>query len=316
MQKTLTSFTPAYNRAHTIGRTYESLCRQTCQDFKWLIVDDGSKDNTKELILSWITKDSEFHEISDNEFEGYSGDASWLHIHYCYKENGGLHTGYNKAIELMDTEICVCIDSDDNMPDDAVEKILSTWSVCKDKGPNVAGIIGLDYIEGKNEPIGGLFKNDQQYLHITDISRVCQHHGDIKIVCRTDLLKKFAPMPVFKGERNGNPIYLYLQVDNDYVFWIINNNLCNVDYQDSGMSANIFNQYYNSPHNFAALRELIMSQKRLPFSFRFRNAVHFGSSIIFTSEFYRLFKKPLPLLKLLAFPFAIILNIYIRFRRL
>ena len=51
----LTIFTPAYNRAHTIGRTYESLCRQICHDFEWLIVDDGSSDNTRELVRSWYT---------------------------------------------------------------------------------------------------------------------------------------------------------------------------------------------------------------------------------------------------------------------
>lgn len=52
--KTLTIFTPTYNRAHTLKRTYESLCRQTCNDFEWLIIDDGSTDNTKGLVNTWI----------------------------------------------------------------------------------------------------------------------------------------------------------------------------------------------------------------------------------------------------------------------
>ena len=54
MNKTLTIFTPAYNRAHTIDRTYQSLIRQTCKDFLWLIVDDGSTDGTKKLVEGWI----------------------------------------------------------------------------------------------------------------------------------------------------------------------------------------------------------------------------------------------------------------------
>ena len=54
---TLTVFTPAYNRAHTLPRTYESLLAQNCKDFVWLIVDDGSADNTAELVRSWQEKD-------------------------------------------------------------------------------------------------------------------------------------------------------------------------------------------------------------------------------------------------------------------
>ena len=95
--QTLTVFTPAYNRAHTIGRTYKSLCSQKCKDFVWLIVDDGS---------DWISK--------DNGFE----------IQYIYKENGGMHTAHNVAYSIH-TELNTCIDSDDALSENAVEKIMA-----------------------------------------------------------------------------------------------------------------------------------------------------------------------------------------------
>ena len=57
---TLTVFTPAYNRAHTLPGTYESLRRQNCKDFVWLIVDDGSSDNTAELVKQWQSVDNGF----------------------------------------------------------------------------------------------------------------------------------------------------------------------------------------------------------------------------------------------------------------
>ena len=66
---TITVFTPTYNRAHTLMRTYESLLRQGNKDFIWLIVDDGSGDNTAELVNQW--------KAADNGFE----------IKYIYKEN-------------------------------------------------------------------------------------------------------------------------------------------------------------------------------------------------------------------------------------
>ena len=118
----LTIFTPAYNRAHTLPRTYESLCRQSCKDFIWLIVDDGSADNTVELVHDWQSRDNGFT------------------IQYIYKENGGMHTAHNVAYANIHTELNTCIDSDDMLADGAVEKILRKWAEVKDKG--YAGIVG------------------------------------------------------------------------------------------------------------------------------------------------------------------------------
>ena len=123
MKPTLTIFTPTFNRAYTLHKCYESLTRQTSNDFEWLIIDDGSTDNTKELVESWINENK-------------------VRIHYFYQENQGMHGAHNTAYEQIDTELNVCIDSDDYMPDDAVEKIVSFW---KKFGSNkYAGLVGLD----------------------------------------------------------------------------------------------------------------------------------------------------------------------------
>ena len=84
----LTVFTPAYNRAYTLPRTYESMKQQKNTDFIWLIVDDGSSDNTAELVKQW--------QQEENDFE----------IQYVYKENGGMHTAHNTAYALIDTIAC------------------------------------------------------------------------------------------------------------------------------------------------------------------------------------------------------------------
>ena len=111
----LTVFTPAYNRASTLPRTYQSLCEQECKDFIWLIVDDGSSDNTRELVEGWKNQ--------DNGFE----------IQYIYKKNGGMHTAHNVAYENIHTELNICIDSDDRMAEGAVKKIKTAWLKVRNK---------------------------------------------------------------------------------------------------------------------------------------------------------------------------------------
>ncbi len=100
--KTLTVFTPTYNRAFCLGNLYNSLKKQTSNNFKWLIIDDGSNDNTKELVNTWMLENK-------------------IQIMYQYQENQGMHGAHNTAYSLIDTELNVCIDSDDYMPIDAVE---------------------------------------------------------------------------------------------------------------------------------------------------------------------------------------------------
>lgn len=286
----ITVFTPTFNRVDTLRRTYESLCCQTCRDFEWLIIDDGSNDNTAEEVQIWI-------------------DAAVFPIRYVYKENGGLHTAYNTAFENIDTELNVCIDSDDYMPDDAIEVIKSKWEEVKHDS-RLAGIIGLDYKLG-NEPIGGVFSKTGDF-HIYEMAGF--HSGDTKIVCRTELLKQIAPMPVFEGEKNFNPIYFYIQIDKDYKFRLINKNLCYVDYQPEGMSANIFRQYQNSPRSFAQLRRLYMSMPYYSAKTHFRNAIHYVSSCIFSKQWNGISKSPRPVLCLLAIPLGICLYTYIKFK--
>jgi glycosyltransferase involved in cell wall biosynthesis len=127
--KTLTVFTPTFNRAGLLPRLYASLVRQTCHDFEWLVVDDGSTDGTATLVESW-------------QREGR------LTVRLLQKSNGGMHTAHNAAYATIETELCVCIDSDDAMPADAVRTIVEAWGAHRDD-PSVAGLVGLDvHVDG------------------------------------------------------------------------------------------------------------------------------------------------------------------------
>lgn len=284
----LTVFTPAYNRAHTLPRTYESLLKQKCKDFIWLIIDDGSSDNTAELVKEWMKK--------ENGFE----------IRYVYKVNGGMHTAHNVAYENIDTELNVCIDSDDCLAEQAVEKILQKWSGVKDKG--YAGIIGLDAdLNGKL--IGKGFAEGLQETTLVGYY-TSGGAGDKKLVYRTDIINQYPPYPVFEGEKYVALAYKYRLIDQDYKLAVLDDVLCNVEYQEDGSSMNMFKQYMNNPKGFAFWRKVCMqypeSKKRV-----FMECVHYVSSSIISKNRNFIKESPKKVLTVLAVPFGILLTIYI-----
>lgn len=251
----LTVFTPTFNRAHTLHRLYESLCRQTVMGFIWMVIDDGSSDNTRELVDSFIRENK-------------------IPIRYIYKENGGLYTGYNIAYENIDTELCVCVDSDDYMPENAVELILNKWR--KDGSDKYCGIVGLDFYADTNTPIAGYFPDGLKECFYLDLYIKNIHRGDSKYVMRTQLMKDVAPMIGFPGEKDFNPGYMFMQVGDDRPLLVLNENLCFVDYASGGnMSAEIWKQYRRSPNSFAKMRELEMGLKRSTVANRLRCAMHY-----------------------------------------
>lgn len=284
-------FTPAYNRAELLERCFESMKRQSSKDFIWMIIDDGSTDNTRQMVEGWQRQPLDFV------------------IEYYHKENGGLHTAYNEAIAHIETELCVCIDSDDFMPDDAVEKILSFWA--QHGSDKVAGIVGLDFdLEGKciGDPLP-----DQKTVNLIDllVGKYPINNGDRTNVVRTVLYKKYAPMPVFPGEKNFNPHYMHLQISQEYDFLVLNENLRFVEYQPGGMSASILRQYRSSPRSFAETRKLYLSFPDTSVAFRFRHCIHYVSSSIFAGNIHFLRESPRKLLTLLALPFGAALWVYI-----
>lgn len=285
----LTIFTPAYNRAHTLPRTYESLCSQSCKDFIWLIVDDGSSDNTAQLVHRW--------QKEKNGFE----------IRYVCKENGGMHTAHNTAYEHIDTELNVCIDSDDRLASGAAEKILKKWEQVRHLG--YAGIIGLDS-DFDGRIIGKGFPEGMTETTLTGYY-AAGGFGDKKQVYRTDIIKKYPPYPVFEGEKYVALAYLYRLIDQDYRLAVLDEVLCNVDYQPDGHSSGMWKEYLRSPRGFAAWRKLCMkypqSRKRLVM-----DCIHYVAESLIAGEKHFVKESPRKLLTVLMIPFGMMLKAYMR----
>ena len=283
----LTIFTPAYNRAHTLPRTYESLLQQDCKEFIWLIVDDGSQDNTAELVRQWQSQ--------DNGFE----------IRYIYKENGGMHTAHNTAYENIDTELNTCIDSDDRLAAGAVRKILTKWESVRDRG--YAGIIGLDsdfdgHIIGKGFPEG-----------MTETSVIGYYaaggSGDKKLVYRTEIINKYPSYPVFEGEKYVALSYKYRLIDQDYKMAVLDEILCNVEYQPDGSSNTMWRQYLKNPKGWAFWRKVCMqypiSRKRMVV-----DCINYVSSSLLYKNRRFIAESPRKLLTILCIPAGAVLAGY------
>ena len=286
---TLTVFTPTYNRAYCLDQCYESLVRQTNKDFIWLIIDDGSSDNTKELVAGW-----------ENEKK--------INIHYHYQENQGMHGGHNTAYSLIKTELNVCIDSDDFMPDDAVAHIINFWNSIENKS-EIAGFIGLDaYKDGKI--IGGKFPDKIGLTTLEDIYFKHKVSGDKKMVLRTEIVKQYDPYPIFKDERFVPLGILYLLMGKDYKFYCLNEVLCIVEYMPDGSSKNIIKQYFRHPKGFQHARLVTMEHSKYPKVIA-KNAVHYISHSIQLKDKNFLSKSPKPLLTLLSIPLGAALYGYV-----
>lgn len=289
--KTLTVFTPAYNRAHTLPRTYESLFSQNNKDFVWLIIDDGSSDNTEELVKEWQSK--------DNGFE----------IEYIKKENGGMHTAHNTAYANIHTELNVCIDSDDCMAENAVEKILSKWSEVKDKG--YAGIIALD-ADFDGNIIGKGFPAD---MTETTLSGYYAQGGvgDKKLIYRTDVINSYPPYPIFEGEKYVALAYKYRLIDQDYKLAVLDDVVCNVEYQPDGSTGTMWKQYLKNPKGFAFWRKVCMtypeSKKRLMI-----DNIHYVSSSILAKNKSFIKESPTKFMTFVAIPFGVVLSVYTKLK--
>lgn len=286
--KTLTIFTPAYNRAHTLGRTYESLLRQTCGDFEWLIVDDGSKDSTKELVEGWMQEGK-------------------ISIRYIYQENQGMHGAHNTAYRNIDTELNTCIDSDDYMPDDAVETIVNFWKA--NGSDKYAGIIGLDCTENGNI-IGTSFPKEMKETTLSGFYAK-GGKGDKKLVYRTEIIKQYPEYPIFEGEKYVGLAYKYMLIDQDYSLLTLNKSLVVVEYQQDGSSMNMYRQYWNNPKGFAFYRktEMVTTQSIIR---RFQVCIHYVSSSFIMKNKTFIQESPQKLLTILAILPGYILYKYIR----
>lgn len=286
--KTITVFTPTYNRAYCLDRCYNSLVAQSNHDFEWLVVDDGSTDNTKELVQSWI---------NDNKIK----------IVYLYKPNQGMHSVHNVALDYIKTELNFCIDSDDYITVDAINKIINFWK--NRKSLDVAGILALNNFDDGTLVCSKKFPHEIEKGKYSFLKSKYGIVGDVKFIFKTEVINKYKPYPIFPEEKLVPLGYKYRLIELDWNMLFLNEVVCVVEYMEDGSTKNMFRQYIKNPKGFAFSRLHTMNNM-YSIKDNFMQTIHFvaesflGKTSLFKNNNNKLFT-------VIAIPFGFIFYFYL-----
>lgn len=237
----ITIVTPTYNRAYILPRLYESLCQQTVQDFEWLVIDDGSTDNTSALIASCKEKAN-------------------FKIHVHYQENGGKHSAINAGVVHAMGDWIIIVDSDDILTYNAIGKLYQYINnidsqfigMCFRKATLSGQVIGISHITFNKQMImnpimaGYIFQGDLAYVFRTKAMRTC-------------------PFPVFRNEKFVPELYIWNKIsDIGKIVFYADQIIYLCEYLPDGYTKNFKAHLKNNPHGFGLFyRDQIIRDKRL-----------------------------------------------------
>lgn len=214
----ITVFTPTYNRCYIIDSLYQSLLRQTNKDFEWIVVDDGSTDDTEAYFNTILKNDTPFK------------------ILYKKQKNGGKHRALNVGVTLATGDLFFIVDSDDYLTDDAIEKVYK-WKLTLDNSHKWAGVSGARGFT-IDKHIGGIY-NKKGFVDCKNNQRSKFNlYGDKAEVYFTDVLRKY-PFPEFEGENfiTEEVVWNAIAIDGYYLRWY-SDIIYICDYLEDGLTKN------------------------------------------------------------------------------
>lgn len=229
----ITVFTPTYNRDYTLKQLYDSLCAQTYQEFVWLIIDDGSTDSTHTLVRDWQQEDR-------------------IRIEYNYQENKGKMAAQNFAVSITQTELFLCVDSDDYLLNDALENIMNAWIVYKNNKAAPKELCGIVAYKGRNEHItlGNKFPDEQiKFSNLNSLYK-SGFKGDASVILRTDILREH-PFPNIPEEKYMREAYIFDQIDQEYTYLLVPKIIMVCEYLEDGYSSNYGLLFKQNPKSCA-----------------------------------------------------------------
>lgn len=284
--KELTIVTPTYNRAHTLSRLYESLKKQTNKSFIWMIIDDGSTDNTKELIDKYIKENV-------------------IDINYVYKQNGGKASALNKSLDIAKTLYIVCLDSDDYFTENAVE--LSLKLLNQEKNNELCcGFFAIRSNPDGTTMNGEKIPQNSKYMTIKDL----YNNGfNAELICfyKTEMAKKYR-FPVFKNEKFISPTWFQYTITNDYYFRTSIDNICICEYYDDGLTKNKKQIIMKNPKGYTLMKRVSFSNS-ISVKSKLKNGIMYDCGCIIGRDKNWLGNAPFKFIAIISYPIAFIIYI-------
>lgn len=225
----ITIFTPTYNRSYTLKKLYHSLVAQTNKNFEWVIVDDGSTDETVKMIKEFINEKK-------------------IIIRYHFQENSGKASAHNYGVKMTNTELFTCVDSDDYLSKNAVDVILSTWD-------SITDAIGI--VAKRIKPDGSeltIMKNENIYTTLKGAYKTGNLIGDTFLIYKSSEIRKYQ-FPHFSGEKFVPEAYLYDKLDQIGKMYLLNEGLYISEYLEDGYTRNFNKVIAHNPNGYLAYLE-------------------------------------------------------------
>ena len=286
----ITVYTPTYNRAQCLVKLHESLCLQSCKDFEWYIIDDGSTDNTSELVKEWISSSS-------------------FVIRYFYKQNEGVHTARDFAYDLIDSELIVGVDSDDSLLPNAIEIISKKWLECDDRS-KLCGIV--TYVQDNQGIFLGKKLPQNDFVTYQDLIYKYQCRGDYTFILRSNVIKKIPKAPIFEGEKLVSESYKWIQLP-ELPFLVFRSSTIVHNYLESGYTLNVRKNWFRNLNGYSALYNQHLKNNRF-LKYRILFAVKYVIASLFLQKKQIVKESNAPFLTMLFFPFAWIVYYYMRLK--
>lgn len=221
----ITIFTATYNRAYLISNLYESICQQTYKNFEWIVIDDGSTDETEKLFSQFINEKK-------------------IEIKYITQSNKGKHFAINKGVLNATGTLFFIVDSDDKLPKNSLEKVVSYYQMGKNL-PNFGGLAGRNsYFDG--QLVGSQNNFDTIFSNALEIRYKHKVEGDLSEVFLTDVLREF-PFPEFENEKFCPEALVWNRIAQKYNLLYFSESIYFCEYNDDGLTAKIVKIRMNAP---------------------------------------------------------------------